>query len=182
VPGRGRSAIMAAMRRHGARSNTTNPGHHPTMERARDVTPHNWAAANAARALSGVWYVIYQMRIASKNHGNTWRQFVTSSRRGDWQHRRHIHVARYADGTRSAARGFGWTAEKGAELVVNPQLRRYSGGERVLNNAETRKELGGLGARPISVTNNFPVTMDPAAAYAAAGGLTVARLQATGDF
>ena len=35
----------------GARSFTTYPGHHPSMAKARDVTPHNWRIADAARAL-----------------------------------------------------------------------------------------------------------------------------------
>jgi hypothetical protein len=89
---------MAAMRRHGARNFNTYPGHHPSMARARDVTPHNWAAANAARRLRSVWYVIYRMRIASKTYDNSWRQYHPISRTGDWTHNNHIHVARYALG------------------------------------------------------------------------------------
>jgi hypothetical protein len=96
--GRGWGPIQAAMRRRGARSVTTYPGHHPSMARARDVTPHNWAMANAARALSSVWYVIYKMRIASKNHGNGWRRYHPTNTRGDFRHNRHIHVARYDQG------------------------------------------------------------------------------------
>lgn len=94
----GMAGTIARLRAMGARSFTTYPGHHPSMAKARDVTPHNWKIANTARASKSVWYVIYQMRIASKNHGNSWRQFSTSSRRGDWQHRRHIHVAWYDKG------------------------------------------------------------------------------------
>jgi hypothetical protein len=111
---RNRAAVMAAMRARGARSFTTYPGHHPSADRARDVTPHNWAIANAARASSSVWYVIYQMRIASKTKDNTWRPFVTSSRRGDWQHRRHVHVAFYDRG--------GWL-KPGVTLAVNNTKR-----------------------------------------------------------
>ncbi|OYO16639.1 hypothetical protein CGZ93_17925 [Enemella dayhoffiae] len=48
----------------------------------------------------------------------------------------------YASGTFSAARGFNWTSEKAAELVLNPQLRRYDGGERVLNGSDTAALLG----------------------------------------
>lgn len=56
-----------------------------------------------------------------------------------------------ATGTGSgfAPMGFGWTAEKGAELVVNPQLRRYSGGEGVANADQTRKLLGMGGSRSL---------------------------------
>ena len=96
--GAGWGPIQAAMRRHGARTFNTYPGHHPSMARARDVYPHNWAAANAARALSSVWYVIYRMKIASKNHGNVWRPYRPTNFRGDWRHVRHIHVARYDKG------------------------------------------------------------------------------------
>lgn len=149
VPGRGWAAIQAAMRRHGSTTFNTYPGHHPSMERARDVYPHNWAAANAARALAGVWYVIYRMKIASKNHGNVWRQYRPTNFRGDWRHERHIHVARYESGTERARRGFGWTGEKQAELVLSPQLRHYSGNERVLNGSRTERALANLGRRAL---------------------------------
>lgn len=92
------AGTIARLRAAGGRSFTTYPGHHPSMAKARDVTPHSWKIANTARASKSVWYVIYQMRIASKNHGNNWRPFHTSSRRGDWQHRRHVHVAWYDRG------------------------------------------------------------------------------------
>jgi tape measure domain-containing protein len=95
---RGMAATIAAMRAAGARSFTTYPGHHPSMAKARDVTPHNWRIANVARASSSVWYVIYRMMIASKNHGNNWRPYHPISNTGDWQHTRHIHVAWYDKG------------------------------------------------------------------------------------
>lgn len=94
----GMAGTIARLRAAGARSFTTYPGHHPSMAKARDVTPHNWKIANTARASKSVWYVIYSMRIASKNHGNTWRQYHPSSRRGDWTHRSHVHVAWYDKG------------------------------------------------------------------------------------
>jgi hypothetical protein len=95
--GPGWGPIYAAMRKHGARNFNTYPGHHPSMAMARDVTPHNWAMANAAKALSSVWYVIYKMKIASKNHGNSWQPYHPISNRGDWRHWYHIHVARRRD-------------------------------------------------------------------------------------
>jgi hypothetical protein len=124
---RGWGPIYRAMRAKGARSFTTYPGHHPSSARARDVTPHSWAIANAARRLSSVWYVIYRMRIASKSpgRGNTWRQYHPTNRRGDWRHVRHVHVARYGDGTHGARRGTAIVGEHGPELL---QMR---GGERV---------------------------------------------------
>jgi hypothetical protein len=116
---------MAAMRKHGARNFTTYAGHHPSAARARDVTPHNWGAANAARRLSSVWYVIYKMKIASKNHGNGWRGYTPIRRTGDFRHERHIHVARYGDGTAAARGGLAVVGERGPELV------RMKGGESV---------------------------------------------------
>lgn len=104
--GGGWGPIYAAMRAKGARTFNTYPGHHPSAARARDVYPHSWAAANAARALSSVWYVIYRMKIASKNRGNVWRQYNPTNRRGDWRHERHIHVARYDTGGKLRP---GWT-------------------------------------------------------------------------
>jgi hypothetical protein len=124
---RGWAGIYRAMRAKGARSFTTYPGHHPSSARARDVTPHSWAIANAARRLSSVWYVIYRMKIASKSpgRGNTWRTYHPTNFRGDWRHVRHVHVARYGDGTHGARRGTAIVGEHGPELL---QMR---GGERV---------------------------------------------------
>jgi tape measure domain-containing protein len=69
-------------------------------------------------------------------------------------------------GTDAAPPGFNWTAEKGAELVVNPQLRRYQGKEAVLNHGQTRSALGGSGSGP-TIINQFP-TADPRVASAVA--------------
>ena len=143
---------IAAMKRAGARNFTTYPGHHPSMARARDVTPHSWKIANTARASSGVWYVIYQMRIASKNHGNTWRPFRTSSRRGDWQHRRHVHVAWYGQGTERARRGLAVVGEHG------PELLNMQGGERVTpvrDSSTTRASSGGGWGGTTVVHNHY---------------------------
>jgi tape measure domain-containing protein len=95
---RGMAATIGALRAAGAQSFTTYPGHHPSMAKARDVTPHNWSLANIARASSSVWYVIYRMMIASKNHGNSWRTYHPDNHRGDWRHERHIHVGFYDQG------------------------------------------------------------------------------------
>lgn len=58
----------------------------------------------------------------------------------------------YASGTASARSGFAWTGEKGAELVLNPQLRNYSGGEKVLNAYDTAAMLAGKSKeRPIEM-------------------------------
>jgi hypothetical protein len=122
--GAGWGPIQAAMRRHGARTFNTYPGHHPSMARARDVYPHNWAAANAARALSSVWYVIYRMKIASKNHGNVWRPYRPTNYRGDWRHVRHIHVARYDRGGLLASGGLAFNQSGSPERVLSPRQTR----------------------------------------------------------
>jgi tape measure domain-containing protein len=86
----------------------------------------------------------------------------------------------YAGGTLGALPGLAGIAEKGAELVVSPQIRNMGGGgQRVFNARETEALLSDKG-RPIQITNNFPTTMSPEAAYAAAGGRVVAALSAAG--
>jgi tape measure domain-containing protein len=120
----GMAGTIARLRAAGARSFTTYPGHHPSMGKARDVTPHNWNIANVARASRGVWYVIYQMKIASKNHGNTWNTYHPHNRRGDWQHRRHIHVAWYDRGGMLNPGGMAVNGSGQAERVLSPAMTR----------------------------------------------------------
>ena len=65
----------------------------------------------------------------------------------------HSHFEKYGNGTMGARAGFGWAGDKGAELVVNPQLRRFAGGEQVLNKRQTERVLsGGSGSLIGSVT------------------------------
>ena len=54
----------------------------------------------------------------------------------------------YGDGTASATAGVRGVAERGPELVVNPQLRKFRGGEKVLNARQTAEHLGGGDDRP----------------------------------
>jgi tape measure domain-containing protein len=56
------------------------------------------------------------------------------------------HGHGYANGIGYATAGVRGVAESGAELVLKPQVRRFRGGEQVLNPQDTRKQLGGLGA------------------------------------
>jgi hypothetical protein len=122
----GMAGTIARLRAAGARRFTTYPGHHPSMAKARDVTPHNWNIANTARASKGVWYVIYQMKIASKNHGNVWRQYRPTNHRGDWQHRRHVHVAWYDRGGVLPSGGVAFNGSGQRERVLSPaQTRAY---------------------------------------------------------
>lgn len=87
----------------------------------------------------------------------------------------------YGNGTPSAIPGVSGVAEHGAELVVNPQLRQFRGGETVYDAEKTKKMLGGLGAGPtVQQTNHFPSTMSPEVAAEAAGGRLSAALRANG--
>ena len=47
----------------------------------------------------------------------------------------------YAIGTNDAAPGVSWVGERGAELVLGRQMRRFRGGEQVLTASQTRKAL-----------------------------------------
>jgi tape measure domain-containing protein len=95
---------------------------------------------------------------------------------------RHPHW--YGDGTMSAAAGFNWFGDKGAELVLNPQLRRASGGETVLDANQTSNVLGGLGGRAAPLIGeyheHFPQSMDAQAAAQIAGSRVVAKLRSLG--
>jgi len=51
----------------------------------------------------------------------------------------------YASGTNSATAGIHEVAENGIELVIGRQYRNFDGGEKVLNNGETKSFLHGLG-------------------------------------
>jgi tape measure domain-containing protein len=84
-------------------------------------------------------------------------------------------------GTLSAMPGVRPTAEKGAELVVNPSLKRYRGGEVVYDAGET-KDLLAAAQRGLkgghTVVQNFPVVSVAAAVTAA--NRAVLELQARG--
>lgn len=123
--GPGWGPVFAAMRAQGARSFTTYPGHHPSQQRARDVTPHSWAIANAARRLSSVWYVIYRMRIASMTRANkAWLPYRPSNFRGDWRHVRHVHVALRDRGGMLDSGGFAYNGSGGPERILSPRETR----------------------------------------------------------
>lgn len=126
----------------------------------------------------GLRYVIRQMQIASAKSGWGWRGYTPISGAGDFRHVAHVHASYarggivpkvsapmsdlaqalstgrgYANGTTSARAGFHWTGEKDAELVVNPQLRRYSGGEKVLQLGKGSTTAGGRPAPTIGTIN-----------------------------
>lgn len=96
-----------------------------------------------------------------------------------WRHSQ--RTGWYGNGTPAAIPGISGVAEHGAELVVNPQLRNFRGGEQVFDAEKTKKMLGGLGAgATVQQTNHFPTVMDPATAAEAAGGRLAAALRANG--
>jgi hypothetical protein len=98
------------------------------------------AAMVANHARLGLRYVISQMRIASARSSWHWRRYHPISSSGDFRHMGHVHVS-YNRGTDKARRGFAWTGEKAAELVLNPQVRQYKGSEIVLNPQRTKNGL-----------------------------------------
>lgn len=57
----------------------------------------------------------------------------------------------YATGTDYADKGVAQVAENGMELIVGRQFRKFKGGEKVLNNAQTKAMLGNNGNPQVSV-------------------------------
>jgi hypothetical protein len=106
--------------------------------------------AGAGKGKWGVDNVIWRRRI--HNAGRGWHRYF-----GVNPHTDHVHVdfykkggrvSGYAAGTSSAVPGVAQVAERGPELVLNPQLRNFRGGERVLNPRQTVNALGGADSRP----------------------------------
>ena len=114
---------------------STYPGHHPSQSRARDFSPvgrgrgdalagHAWAHAKNY----GVWYVIWNRRIASRTRpGAGWRPYTRYGKNASpsQAHTNHVHVAWYGDGTKNARRGLAVVGENG------PELLNMRGGEQV---------------------------------------------------
>jgi hypothetical protein len=63
---------------------------------------------------------------------------------------------RFAAGTASAPRGWGWVGERGPELV------RFRGGEQVLSNRASRDAMGGGSVVNLNVSVNAPIAADGA--------------------
>ncbi|MBX7459559.1 hypothetical protein [Qipengyuania huizhouensis] len=84
-------------------------------------------------------------------------------------------VPGYATGTNSAARGWAWVGERGPELV------KFNGGERVLNNSDSMKASGGRQRVEIIPSPYFDVVVDGrvqrAAPAIAQGGAQLAGQQ-----
>lgn len=58
----------------------------------------------------------------------------------------------YASGTRSATRGYHGVAENGFEIITDPSIRYFSGGQKVYNHKESAAMLGN---KTFYQTNNF---------------------------
>jgi hypothetical protein len=105
--GRGQAALIAYGRRLGM-SASTYPGHHPSQAKARDFMPvsggrgnkmagHAWAHAKQY----GIWYVIWNRRIASRTRpGAGWRPYTRYGKNASpsQAHTNHVHVAWYDKG------------------------------------------------------------------------------------
>lgn len=81
------------------------------------------------------WGLSY-IRDAYGTPTNAWQKWL--SRSPHW----------YGTGTPSAMSGFNWAGDKGAELVLSPQLRQFSGGETVMSNKDTVAALSGGDKQP----------------------------------
>lgn len=121
--GKGMAAAIRAGRRLGANSIGTYPGHHPSMAKARDFMissrgeGNNIAAHMRSNARQyGIWYVIWNRRIASRTYpGMPWRAYTRSN-----PHTDHVHVSWYDKGGMLKPGGAGVNASGQPERVLSP--------------------------------------------------------------
>lgn len=133
--GRGMGAVFRYASALGM-GHSTYPGHgEKGMNKAWDFTPigggrgnrlagHAWANAPAY----GIWYVIWNRRIASMTRrGAGWRPYTRygNTSNPNQAHTNHVHISWYGQGTPNARRGLAVVGEDGPELVS------MRGGERV---------------------------------------------------
>jgi len=115
---------------------STYPGHgEKGMNKAWDFMPvsggrgnrlagHAWANAKQY----GIWYVIWNRRIASRTRpGAGWRPYTRYGSHGtaSQMHTNHVHISWYGQGTNNARRGLAVVGENG------PELLNMRGGEQV---------------------------------------------------
>jgi hypothetical protein len=131
--GKGQAALIRYGRMLGMGA-STYPGHHPSMSRARDFSPvssgrgdamagHAWAHARNY----GVWYVIWNRRIASRTRpGAGWRPYTRygSSGSPSQMHTNHVHVAWYDKGGVLPRGGVAFNGGSGPERVLSAQQTR----------------------------------------------------------
>jgi tape measure domain-containing protein len=121
--GKGMAAAIRAGRRLGADSIGTYPGHHPSMAKARDFMissrgeGNNIAAHMKSNARQyGIWYVIWNRRIASRTYpGMPWRRYTRSN-----PHTDHVHVSWYDRGGMLRPGGMAANASGKPERVLSP--------------------------------------------------------------
>lgn len=107
---------------------STYPGHgEKGMNKAWDFTPisggrgnklagHAWANAKQY----GIWYIIWNRRIASRTRpGAGWRAYTRygNTRNPNQAHTNHVHISWYGRGTKNARRGLAVVGEDGPELM-----------------------------------------------------------------
>lgn len=144
---KGRAAARTAALQLGASSVGTYPGHQPSMNKAWDfmssgATGQRIADHMAAnRKKYGISYIIWNRRILRDYAkpgipAGAWAPYFDgNSSNPNRAHTNHVHTSYYARGTNSARRGPAVVGENGPELVY------MNGGERVVNNNLTRREL-----------------------------------------
>lgn len=137
-----RAAAAAIGPRFGITSIGTYPGHDPSETKALDFMTSNLAQHNAiaryvwdhARAL-GVNYMISWNRIwnIQRDAFGNWRDYTRYGGGGSasQQHKNHVHLSFFANGTKNAPAGPAIVGENGPELVW------FKGGEQVATASQT---------------------------------------------
>lgn len=132
--GAGQAAAIRAGRALGANSVGTYPGHHPSMAKARDfmissrsegnrIAGHMWGHASKY----GIWYVIWNRRIASRTRpGAGWAPYTRSN-----PHTDHVHVSWYDKGGMLRP---GWTMAYNGTGRNERVVPAGGGGGTVVNN------------------------------------------------
>ena len=134
---------------------TTYAGHDQGASRSRDI----WSSskpqiAEAARRLSSIWYVIFNRRIASKMHGNTWRPYTRSN-----PHTDHVHVT-LLPGVASKLGGQIPTFDKGGILPPGLSLAYNGTGKNEIVSPMSGSHAAGKTFSP-TINLNVPAGLDP---------------------
>lgn len=147
IGGSGRAAAREVGLKLGASSVGTYPGHQPSMNKAWDFMATGATGQRIADHLAAnrdkynIQYLIWNRRmLRDYSKGNIkagqWAPYFDGqSSNPNRAHTNHVHASFYARGTNSAKRGPAVVGENGPELVY------MNGGERVVNNNLTRREL-----------------------------------------
>jgi hypothetical protein len=118
--------------------------------RGNRLAGHAWANARPY----GIWYIIWNKRIASRTRpGAGWRPYTRYGSHGSpsQMHTNHVHISWYGKGTKNARRGLAVVGEDG------PELLHTKGGEQITPARTPDYRFapsygGGWGGGPANVT------------------------------